>query len=245
MAVFFAVDRVETFQPYTTSHMAVIILVILANFLVFRYRNHLRQAKRLEKVVRLSIALLLVILEIGLMVWEAVGGIWSAQGSLPLQLCDLSLILSVIVLCCKNRKVYEIAYFLGVGGAGQALLTPDTAYAFPHFVFVDFFLAHSLIITALLWMTFVHNFRPHLISIGKSMFWTNVYAMVIGLFNFFSGSNYAYLCAKPGNPSLLDYLGDWPWYILSLEIVALLVYLVCYLPFITQRSARKEKGVQM
>jgi uncharacterized membrane protein YwaF len=59
---------------------------------------------------------------------------------------------------------------------------------------------------------------------------TNFYALCLGLINQALGSNYLYLCNKPAHSSLLDYLGPWPWYILSLELMALFVYMLCYLP---------------
>jgi uncharacterized membrane protein YwaF len=55
-------------------------------------------------------------------------------------------------------------------------------------------------------------------------------ATVLGL-NALLGTNYGYLCAKPENPSLLDHLGPWPWYLLSLEGLALALFLLLDLPF--------------
>jgi uncharacterized membrane protein YwaF len=53
---------------------------------------------------------------------------------------------------------------------------------------------------------------------------------VIGI-NALLGTNYGYLCEPPRNPSLIDYLGPWPWYIGSLVILAVVKFWIYYLPF--------------
>lgn len=40
-----------------------------------------------------------------------------------------------------------------------------------------------------------------------------------------------FISHKPDDPSLLDLIGPWPWYILSLEGVALVMCVILYLPF--------------
>lgn len=45
------------------------------------------------------------------------------------------------------------------------------------------------------------------------------------------GSNYMFIARKPDDPSLIDVLGPWPWYILSLEAVGLAICFILYLPF--------------
>ncbi|GED28899.1 hypothetical protein BCE02nite_00400 [Brevibacillus centrosporus] len=49
---------------------------------------------------------------------------------------------------------------------------------------------------------------------------------------------------KPFQPTLMDYLGPYPWYILSLEGVALGLFCLLYLPFWIQkrRAARQSLG---
>jgi uncharacterized membrane protein YwaF len=59
----------------------------------------------------------------------------------------------------------------------------------------------------------------------------NVYALTIGGIDAYLGWNYGYLCSKPFRPSLLDYLGPWPWYLVSLEFVALANFLLLALPW--------------
>jgi hypothetical integral membrane protein (TIGR02206 family) len=51
-------------------------------------------------------------------------------------------------------------------------------------------------------------------------------------------ANYLYLRAKPPGPSIYDYLGPWPWYVLSAWVLGLVVCVLCYLPFAARRTTR-------
>ncbi|GAE48250.1 hypothetical protein JCM21738_5338 [Mesobacillus boroniphilus JCM 21738] len=50
-----------------------------------------------------------------------------------------------------------------------------------------------------------------------------------------------YISEKPVNPSLIDYLGPWPWYILSLEAIALGTFFILYLPFWLMNFGKNKK----
>jgi hypothetical integral membrane protein (TIGR02206 family) len=51
-----------------------------------------------------------------------------------------------------------------------------------------------------------------------------------------SGANYGFLRAKPPQASLLDLLGPWPWYILALDALAVVLFTLLYLPFLRRPS---------
>ena len=54
--------------------------------------------------------------------------------------------------------------------------------------------------------------------------------MAVGVINYFIGGNYIYLCEKPlaQNPLIV---GDWPWYLMSFQIAALVHILLFWFIF--------------
>ena len=73
----------------------------------------------------------------------------------------------------------------------------------------------------------------------------NATALLLGLVNLAIGgdANYAFVCAAPDVDHPLIQ-GDWPWYMLVLEVVGLLLFAVAYLPFyLSDILRRKRKGV--
>ena len=151
---------------------------------------------------------------------------------LPLHLCGLSVLLTAWVLAARSYPAYEIVYFWAWGGTLQALLTPDLDRGFPDPAFIAFFIGHGLVIVGVLYATLVYRFRPTFISIFKSLAALLIAVAVIAPINLWLGTNYLFLSSKPEQASLMDFLGPWPWYILSLAGLALVSSLVYYLPFL-------------
>jgi hypothetical integral membrane protein (TIGR02206 family) len=147
-------------------------------------------------------------------------------------LCSLFVFLSALMLVTKSYAIYEYAYFLGIAGAMQALLTPDAGiYGFPHFRFFQVILSHGSIVTAAVYMTVVEGCRPTWRSLRRVAVWGNVYLIGVGILNALLGSNYLFIAHKPETASLLDVLPPWPWYILYMEGLGAVLFMLLYLPF--------------
>ena len=107
---------------------------------------------------------------------------------------------------------------------------------------VQFFVAHGLIVAGALFLAWSGQARPRPGSVGRAMVAVNIFAASVGAFDLIFKTDYMYLRAKPHNASLLDLLGNWPWYLVSAEGVAFVVFLLLYLPF--KRSAKNAGTIQ-
>lgn len=241
MSKYFKLTYLNDFQPYTASHLTVLFLVTLFCISIFVFRKRMK-LHSISAAAHIVMAVILILCELTLQLWFLSTGIWSVKRSLPLHLCGISLLLCAFMLISGSKRVYEIAFFWGVGGAVQALLTPNTDYSFPHYVFFEFFTAHSFIVISCLWVTFVDRYRPRFRSVWKAVLAINLYALIIFGVNRLTGGNYLFISHKPSTPSLMDYLGPWPWYIVSLEAVAVILFLILYLPFaVSGRIANSKR----
>ncbi len=162
---------------------------------------------------------------------------------LPLHLCDIAAICTGIMLINRNYRLYEVTYFWALAGTLQALLTPDLPNAFPHVDFLFYFFTHGLIIVGVIYATVLFKYRPTLSSIGRTIRTTLAYAAVMAPINWLFDVNYLYLCHKPLNPSLFDYLGPWPWYLVSVTLVGVGFFFLYYSPFWVADLLRKRKGL--
>ncbi len=238
MNTLFISRNATRFVLFSLSHFVSIAIIIAACVLIFSLRN---QLKNHTKIFELILIFILISSESTLHILRYLYGAWWLSTSLPLHLCGASIILCIILLISKSYKVYEIAYFWGLIGATQALLTPDLALGFPDIRYIQFFVAHGAIITTIVYMTAVYNFRPFLKSIPKVIIITNLYLIFVAIINILTEGNYMYLSRKPIGASLLDFMGNWPWYLISLQFVGIISFLIYYLPFLIKDKRSKKK----
>ena len=153
------------------------------------------------------------------------------QSSLPLELCRINEALTGYLLLTRSYRVFEVAYFLSIAGSVIALLTPDLLHGFPDLRFLLFFVSHGLSVLAVVYAIAGFQFRPTLHSVGVTLAFLVIYALIMVFVNQLLDANYLFLREKPQGASILDLLGPWPYYLIWQVGLAVLVCLLCYLPF--------------
>jgi hypothetical integral membrane protein (TIGR02206 family) len=216
---------VETFGP---AHLAIVAAVPLAAWALARLARRGPQAlRRVRRALAAALAL-------DALAWYGAlagrGAIDPPHG-LPLDLCDLVLPVVVVALAAPRPWALEAAYYLGLGGSGMALLTPDVGDGASPVAVVQFFVAHGGVVGAVLLLLLAGALRPRPGSWWRVFLAVNAYAAAVLAFDLAFGTNYMYLREKPAAGTLLDLLGPWPWYVLAADGVALALLWLLHLPF--------------
>lgn len=227
------------FRPFGPSHLVVIFLTISVPF-VLALIVHRTKSPRLERSIRLTIATLLLINYVAYVFVARNFGVDHWYKLLPLQLCDWAMIVIIGALWSGNRRWLEVAYFWGIGGTLQAIITPNLQFGFPDLRFISFFVAHSGIITGIVFLMLIYGFRPRAIGIVRTFAWTEVYFVVAFTVDLITGENYGFLLHKPEAASLLNFLSDWrPLYLLEFHALAFVFFALLYAPFAIVDLIRK------
>jgi hypothetical integral membrane protein (TIGR02206 family) len=138
-------------------------------------------------------------------------------------------------LLWRQAVLVELAYFWGLGGTLQALLTPDLRDHFPSFPYLQFYATHDLVVLAAVFLIIGLGLRPRAGAVRRIFLLTLVFAVIVGLIDLTTGGNYMYLRHVPGQGSLLSVMGPWPWYIAVGALLTLLVLTLLHAPFAFSR----------
>lgn len=215
------------FHLFGFAHLAILASVLAAAFLM---SFAARRSPTSARWIRYAAGAFLALNELGWYGYRlTVEGFRFPEG-LPLELCDLTLWLTVVALFTLQPLVFETAYFAGLGGSGMALLTPDLWAPLASYPTIYFFVAHGMLVASLLTLLWSRQVRPRRGSLWKVFLLLNGYAAIIGTFDAIFKTNYMYLCDKPAGASLLDFLGPWPLYLVGGEAVALTIFWLLWLP---------------
>jgi hypothetical integral membrane protein (TIGR02206 family) len=216
------------FQLFGLHHLVIIALIpLLAAFLCWWSRK----SDSLATKIRIGLAAIILVDELAWYGYYLDQGWFTFPYSLPLQLCDITLWLTVYALLSRSSRVYQLIYYWGLSGTTMAVLTPDVSTPPLSWLTLQFFIPHGGTLVGILFLTWRKILVPLKGSFWKAWLWLHFYAALIGIFNYVFHANYFYLCEKPTEISLLVYMGPWPAYILVGDAIAFILFRALWLPF--------------
>jgi len=219
------------FQPYGWPHLTVIFLTITLPFALAAFGRRTK-SRRVERTIVVLLSAMLILNYVAYLIFVRSHGIVSWQQMLPLQLCDWGMVVVIVAMWTGSLRWFEVAYFWGIGGTLQAVLTPNLRFGFPDWRFISFFTSHSGIIVGVIFLMLTRRYRPYPMSIVRTFIWSELYFVVTMIADALTGFNYGFLLHKPEAFSILSFLSDSrPLYLLEMHGVALLFFLGLYAPF--------------
>ncbi len=216
------------FQLFGIPHIFILIAIpVAASVLVWTLNRNRDRAK----IFRISLGTFLLVNELVWYVHNVVMSWIHFPYGLPLNLCDIVVWITIAAAFTLKPALTELAYYWGVSGSLMAVLTPDLGVPLASYPGAYYFVAHCGVVIAIVFLVWGKLAMPRKGSPWRALLWLNAYTVLIGGFNALFQTNYFYICEKPGNPSLLDYMGPWPWYLLTGELFGVAAFWLLWLPF--------------
>lgn len=215
----------------TTIHAIFLAITLLAPGALYLASRRLK-SERFDRGVARSIASVLFAIEIGQIIFKL--GIERAPlaAALPMHLCDWALLATAAALWWQAPRFFEVAYFWGLAGTMQGLITPDLDPDLAAWRQVAFFAIHAGIVVGVLFLVLARGMRPTPMSLLRVVFWSEVYLVCALTVNALTGYNYGFLSHPPANPSLLDFFPVHPGlYVAMFHLVAFTAFALLYLPW--------------
>lgn len=222
------------FVLFGPDHLAVMVLAaaLPAGLILW---TRLSRCPSVERTIRLALAAILVVNEVAYWVY---GMTVSSDvrtylaNFLPLHLCGVAVFVTAWALVRPTTLVCEAAYFWGLAGTLQAIITPEVKFAFPDYRFIEFFINHVGIVTGALFVVLAMRRHPRPGALVRMFLLTNGVLAVAALADWLigPGANYMYMREPPRAASPMFFL-PWPWYILFLELLGVAMIALLNLPF--------------
>lgn len=222
------------------QHVLPILIALVFSIFFIKYAKsklNKAQQKRALHIFACAISSIVIVFH----VHKISLGDYNLSTDLPLYLCSLLGLIIPVFTYYRKFWMYEVLLFWIIGGTLQAVLTPDIPLGFPSFDYFRYWVVHLGLLVVIFYATFVFKMRPKLKSVFKSFLVLQVYVVIMVVVNKVLAANYFYLNEKPQSASLLDYFGEWPWYIIVLQIIIIPYFLLIYLPFYLTRIREKNQ----
>lgn len=225
-----------SFRPYGSIHWTVLIVVVVGAVLLAVLGRRGR-GTRAGIVFARTFAVVILAYALSMQVYRILPGHWDIATSLPLHFSDLTWMTAAYTLWTRRQWSFALTYYWGLTLNPQAMLTPALdAPDFPHIEFIDFWVLHTLAVWATVYLTWGLGMRPNWRSLATAVTVTVAWGVALLGFNSLAGTNYGFVNAKPENPSLLDLMGDWPWYLGAELVIGIAAWALITWPW-TRRSS--------
>jgi len=233
-------------ESFGLVHLIALGFIIFLGGLIVIFREKLRDAKRERAMLLIATAVALVFeASYHLIQYLTLDYYEFLRHLIPFELCGITLWLSVALCISKNRTVFELLYFWGIGALVSLLFADDDGAGPDRWRFYQYFGTHGYIVLTIVFFAAVRGFSIRLRSFVKAI--VILFPITIGMRFFdlaFSGPpykfNFMFLLSPPDISTPLDAFGHGWGYYFAFVALSLALMFVAYLPWPIARLFRRS-----
>src|SRR5260370_24850065 len=180
------------FQPYGLPHLTVIFITIVLPFALAALVRRTK-SQRIVGIIVVGLSAVLILNYLAYLAFIRSRGAVDWRQMLPMQMCDGGIVVVIVAMWTGHQRWFEVAYFWGIGGTLQAVLTPNLRFGFPDWRFISFFTSHFGIIVSVVFLMLTRGYRAYPISIVRVWLWSEFYFVVTFVVDGLTGFNYGFL----------------------------------------------------
>jgi hypothetical integral membrane protein (TIGR02206 family) len=223
--------------PFSPVHLITLGFFALLGGLIVIFKKKLRDEKR-GKVTLLIATVVALVFEASyhLIQYLTLDYYEFLRHLIPFELCAITLWLSVALCISKNKTVFELLYFWGIGALASLLFADDDGAGPDRWRFYQYFGTHGYIVLTIVFFAAVHSFSIKLKSLVKAIVILVPISIGMRFFDLaFSGPpykfNFMFLVSPPDISTPLDSFGHGWGYYFAFVAIGLALMFVAYLPW--------------
>lgn len=163
---FFGFSTTKDFYIGSLAHIIPILLAIIVIFIIYKYRNEIRNNQKLDNNIMSILTIVMMFAELSYW-WRIIyvgPESQTAHGllfKLPIQVCQWTLLITVCAMITKSKSLIGTSFFLTsiptLLAIGYPIVLNKTGVSY--FRYYQFWLEHLVPVISVYYMLFVHKYR--------------------------------------------------------------------------------------
>ncbi|MFO0709699.1 MAG: TIGR02206 family membrane protein [Sandaracinus sp.] len=205
------------FQPFGLLHLVTvaIVLTVIAAVVAWGRRVPATQARAIARGLGVILAVYYVVEGVVRVTLLGVEPVLL----LPMELCSALFFIGAYALYTHSAIALEVLFFWAFAGTVHALITPTPGEGFPSLEYVRYFVCHGLLVLVATYAVLALDLALSWRSALRALLALQLWELVVAVVDLALDQNFMYLRHAPPSPTLIDSLGPWPVYLVSLELV--------------------------
>ena len=227
-------DLDNVFVFFSIEHFMFITIALTGTFLILHFADSIKDWKH-EKGLRYGIAFIMIFFEIAYHTHNWING----KFSIPLHVCSVAVIISVILLFTNSKKAFGYVFLLGLLGGYTALFLPDMSdYTYINMRYYHFIIIHLLIVVIPLYYYKAYKYRISKESVRRAFLLLVAMSPLAIFINKTMDRNYMFIGEKPD--PIADILPPWPFYIILFAVMIIALFVSMYYLSNTKLRTKEE-----